>query len=790
MRLVERSVIHSKRGRELVVALVFLMTLMGCNVTKNFKPNEYLLIKNRVRVAKYNIPVGNLEDYFQQRPNVKMFGIFRSNIAFYNLGSKGEDSKFKTWLRTKIGTAPVMLDTSLVSLTARQMCVYLANIGYFHSIVSDSVIIKKKKVTVVYKVYPAQPYTIKHISYAIPDTQLANFVYRDTSKCLIKRGANFNSYFIDDERSRITNNLLNHGFYRFNSNYIVFRVDSNFKQHKMDVKVEITNPVVPSFDDFTTVRQVPHKRYFINRIYIYPEFDHLQSFTGTYDTLVKTYTNPEKKHEPNNYYFLLKDRFKVKPRTIAQSIFITPESNYNLLDVDKTYTQVSSLQVFKYLNIAFREPPETETNKKNDLIDCHVELARAPPQSFTSSVDGTNSGGAFGAQGSIGYINRNIFRGAQLLKINFTGSLQMQASGGLSDKSFFNVIELGATAGITFPQFILPIKPERISKYFKPKTIISIGYNYQHQFYYDRHISNISFGYTWLQKGKINHVLNPVEVSLVKLFAQPELKELIDSFPDAKLHSQYSDHMVAGLRYTFTLTNQQINKVKDFMYIRANFETGGNLIYGIQKLFNAPKHNDLYYSLFGLPYSQYVRPTIDARYYDVMGDQFSLVYRLYAGIGIPYGNSNVLPFEKSFFAGGANGMRGWKMYTLGPGSYKNPLNEISYNQIGDMQLEANIEYRFPVFDWIRGAVFVDAGNIWLLQESKFLPGGKFLFPGFLGQIGIDAGLGLRLDFDFFVIRIDPAIPIRVPSYPEPDRWYFNKMQLGDIIWNFGIGYPF
>ena len=194
--------------------------------------------------------------------------------------------------------------------------------------------------------------------------------------------------------------------------------------------------------------------------------------------------------------------------------------------------------------------------------------------------------------------------------------------------------------------------------------------------------------------------------------------------------------------------------------------------------------------LFGLPYAQYVRPDFDFRYYNIFPNKFSLVYRFYGGIGIPYGNSTLLPFEKAFFSGGANGMRGWKMYTLGPGSFTSVDAGTTFNQIGDIQLEANIEYRFPVYSWIRGALFLDAGNIWLLQESQSLPGGKFKFPDFFKQIGLDAGIGLRLDFEFFIFRIDPAIRLYVPSYPKNDRWYFNKMQLKDIVWNFGIGYPF
>jgi outer membrane protein assembly factor BamA len=194
--------------------------------------------------------------------------------------------------------------------------------------------------------------------------------------------------------------------------------------------------------------------------------------------------------------------------------------------------------------------------------------------------------------------------------------------------------------------------------------------------------------------------------------------------------------------------------------------------------------------LFGLPYAQYVRPDLDFRYYFIYPNHFSLVCRFYGGIGIPYGNSTLLPFEKAFFSGGANGMRGWKMYSLGPGTYKNTNPNATFNQIGDIQLEANVEYRFPVYEWIRGAFFIDAGNIWLLKDSKDLPGGKFTFPGFLTQIGVDAGIGIRADFDFFIFRFDPSIRVYDPSYPKGDRWYLGKMQLGDILWNFGIGYPF
>ncbi len=774
-----------------MAALLMLGAIMiaGCNVTKNFDSREYLLIKNKIRIHQNEISGDDLEAYLQQHPNKKLFGLFRTNIAVYNAASKGDDTKFKKWLRTKIGSAPVILDTSLVSVTAKQMQLYLANKGYFKSTINDTVIIKKKKATVIYDVKLAKPYLVRNIAYMIPDTQVARYIYHDSTKCLVRKGRNYDAYLIDNERTRITNYLLNNGFYRFNSSHVFFRIDTNLLNNRADVIIEITNPVIPSFDDFTTVQQVPHKRYFFNRIYIYPEYDHLKTITEPYDTLVQTFSSTVKSQPPVTYYFLYQRKFKIRPRTITQSIFITPGGHYNLMDVNQSYAQLSSLQVFNYINMEFREPPATESNPKRNKVDCHLELTRSQAQSFTTTLDGTNSAGAFGVQGSLGYQHRNIFGGAQLLRLNLTGSLQMQASDG-GDGSFFNVIELGANAGITFPQFLLPIKPERFSKYFKPKTTVSVGYNFQHQQHYDRHISNISFGYSWQQNEKLKHVLNPVEISLVKVFPDAYFDSIINNEPDARLRNQYTDHLVAGLKYTLTFNNQQINKIKDFIYLRSNIETGGNLIYAVDEIFKVKKDPGSAYKLFGLPYSQYFRPDIDIRYYNLHRNNYSVVYRFYGGIGIPYGNSTLLPFEKAFFAGGANGMRGWKMYTLGPGTYHSDNTENTFNQIGDIQLEANIEYRFPMYDWIRGALFIDIGNIWLLQETADLPGGKFKFPGFMSELGIDAGFGIRLDFDFFIVRLDPAIPIRVPSYPKDDRWYFNKMQLGDIVWNFGIGYPF
>jgi outer membrane protein assembly factor BamA len=774
----------------LPVLLLPVLLLGACNVTKHLPKNEYLLVKNKFTIDNSKISADDLGGYLQQLPNDKLFGLFRTNIALYNMGSKGKDSKFKKWLRTKVGSAPVILDTSLVAISRKQMKLFLNNKGYFQSVVTDSIAYHKKKATAHFVIRSGQPYTFRSLKYLIPDTQLASYVFLDTSRSLIRTKANYDAYLLDDERTRITNNLLNQGYYHFNPGFIVFRLDSTLNKHQMDVLMEIINPVIPSLTGFGMVAQVPHKRYFINNIYIYPEFDNLGVDSLSYDTLVATYETPFKNRASITYYFLSNKKFRLKPRTMAQNVLVEPGKEYTLKDVTKTYSQLNGLQVFKYVSIGFEDVLAPPGSPYPDVIDCNIKLARSSGNAISFSTDATNSAGAFGMSGTVGYQNKNIFTGAQLLKFSVNATAQMQAGGGSS--ALFNTMEFGANVSLTFPQFLIPVKPERFSKEFKPKTILTLGYNFQSKLdpKYIRNMFNASFGYSWIQNEKLTHILNPIELLFVNVNPSPEFTRQLDSLQDQRLKSQYTSHVVAGLRYTLTFSNQKLKKGKDFFYIRSNLETGGNLIYGISSLLNSPKNADGSYMILGSPYAQYVRPDLDLRYYRTFRNTQSVVTRFYGGIAIPYGNSDAVPFEKAFMAGGANDLRGWKIGYLGPGTYNNDTSSQAFSQIGDIQLQVDLEYRFPISGFLKGALFTDIGNIWLLRESPDLPGGKFNFDTFYKQVGIDVGFGIRLDFDFFIFRLDPAIPVRVPSYLENNGWYFSQWQLKDIIWNFGIGYPF
>jgi outer membrane protein assembly factor BamA len=766
-----------------------VLLFQGCNVTKPIPKGEYLLIKSKFRIRPNVVSSDDLSGYLLQEPNPKLFGMFRANIAFYNWGNKGKDSKFKKWLRTKPGRAPVLLDTAMVSSAKKQMGLYLSNKGYFHASVRDSIVRAKKKATVIYVIRPNQPYTFRSIRYAIADTVLAGYVYRDTTRSLIHRGKNYDTYLMDEERTRIVHALMDHGYFRFSSTYIRFLVDSSYNTRKMDVTIEIRNPIIPSLDFLGTFTETRHARYQISKIMIFPEYSLLQSDTLHYDTLSTTYRTSKRDTTGSTYHFLYNGKLKLKPRTIAQSVFIKSGTYYNRTDVSQTYSQLASLQLFNYMNIQFTDASGTGRESR-DKLDCRILLSRVPVHSFSVSTDGTNSAGAFGVQGNLVYANKNLFRGAQLFKISLSGAVQAQGNvGNESAGGLFNTIDLGASTSLTFPQFLIPVRPETFSKKFKPRTTISLGYNFQRKPDYDRHITNATFGYSWNQNDKLKHTLNIAEISMVKIFPDSSFTAYLNTLTDKRLKNQYTDHLVAGMRYTLTYNGQDVNNVKDFAYIRSNFETGGNLLYAINELANTPK-TESYYTVFGVPYAQYVRPDLDVRFYHIISKASSIVSRFYGGIAIPYGNVNAVPFEKAFFAGGANDIRGWKMGSLGPGRYHNDTIGNAYDQTGDMQLQVNLEYRFSVYKQFRSAFFLDIGNVWLLRDSPDLPGGQFEWNYLIPDLAVDVGIGLRADFDYFIIRLDPAVPIRVPYYFENNHWYIGKLGLSDIIWNFGIGYPF
>jgi outer membrane protein assembly factor BamA len=406
-------------------------------------------------------------------------------------------------------------------------------------------------------------------------------------------------------------------------------------------------------------------------------------------------------------------------------------------------------------------------------------------------LEGTNSGGDLGLRGGLVFSNKNLFKGAEVLRLRFNGGIEAQhiskvAIGDNTSSSIFNTTELGVDANIYFPRFLSPVALRTFAKEYQPKTNVSIGFSDQKRTYYSRTILKAAFGYDWMTKPTIQHLFTPVNLSSVKVNPSPAFQEYLDEQSNQRFKDQYSDHLIFSAKYSFIFNNQNVNKLNDFIYYRANIESAGNILAIFNKTPLLDPVND-YHTLLGIRYSQYLKFDHDFRYYHLLTSEHRIIFRTMMGIGLPYGNSEEMPFEQSFYAGGANGMRGWKLRQLGPGSFS---GSVDIERIGDVQLEFNVEYRFPVWEYLKGALFVDAGNIWTLQEKPYYTNGSFDVKTFYEELAIDAGIGFRFDFSFFIFRLDTAIPLRDPEYSKDQRWRFKTLQFNQLVWNFGIGYPF
>ena len=442
------------------------------------------------------------------------------------------------------------------------------------------------------------------------------------------------------------------------------------------------------------------------------------------------------------------------------------------------------------MNISF----DTIPNDTLNLLDCKITMRQNDQHSYSVQAEGTHSDGDLGIKGSLSYTNKNIFHGAEILQISLRGGLEAQTVIQVDDpstKSVFNTRELGISASLQFPRFLSPIPLHNFARDYQPSTSLSLGFSSQIRYYYSRYITSASFGYDWKSNTQLRHTLTPVYLNSVKVAnVNPVFQAYLDQETNQRKKDQYTSHLSLGASYSLIYNTQNINQEGSFIYLRADLESSGNLL----SLFNNTKvmtENNGHHELFGIPYAQYLRGSFDIRQHIDIGKESWLVFREFIGIGFPYGNSNDLPFERSFYAGGANGLRGWLYRGVGPGGYNPPPDYDDFERIGDMQLELNAELRFPLYNIINGAIFADAGNIWTYFPNPYMPNSEFRFDSFYKQIAFDAGLGIRLDVSFLILRVDIAYALRNP-YPDDSGSYWRVFEspFNNLRLQWGIGYPF
>ena len=760
------------------VFATIILLLSGCNTTKYVPENERLLSKVKINNSENETSKQEIKLYIRQQENVKILGFWKLYLGIYNLSGQNEEKGINKWFR-KIGEEPVIFDSTMIDVSLEQMKLFFNNQGYYMVEVSDTVVYpSKKKAKVIYNIKAGSRYRIKDVSYKIEDDSLRNLILADTINTLLRRGRPFSVELHNRERERITRNLVNQGFYSFSKEYIYFNVDSLHGNYTVSDTMIVMKPVKQSDTDLDY-----HTRYSIRDVsflvggdshnLIYEGLDSLKAF-DTWNYM--------------GYNIIYANKLDFNPNVLINSNYINKGDIYRADLVERTRLLLNSLRLFRFINIRFEEIENAFDDNGNKQIDCIIHLIQGNNQSYSFDIEGTNSSGNLGAAGSLKYQHKNIFNGAELFSTSLRLARQDQFV--KKEETLFNTVEIGGDASVVFPKFILPIRIEKFRQRFNPYTNVSISYNYQSRPDYTRTIASARVGYSWRASQNTTHSFSLIDFNLVNIpHVSPDFWKYITN--STFLQYAYEDHLILNTNYTVIYNQQTLeNANRNFWYIRYNIESAGNLLNLLVPL-NSKQPNEDYYNLFGIRYAQYIKSEIDLRYNQRINRLTSVVYRVFGGVGIPYGNLNILPFEKRYFSGGAYSLRAWPVRGLGPGSNKGVESNF-YNQTADIKLEANLEYRFKLFWILEGAFYLDAGNIWDIRSETAREGGLFKLNEFYKQIAIGTGFGMRFDFKYFIFRLDPGLKIYDPSEKSGERWipFSRSFTNNDFAFNFAIGYPF
>jgi outer membrane protein assembly factor BamA len=750
-----------------------------------------MLLSNSYRIKDGRIKQSDISSFYLQKPNKRVLGV-RIYAHAYNFGTLFRDSSWMNRLFTEtIGEPPVIYDSTMVDKTFANIRQHLENMGYFDVELKARITEypKMKALKVTYLIYPHEPYRIGNIKLDIKDPELRAYAMINFNKRIIHEGDIFSVEDLKLERERLVNSLQNAGYYYFNKEQVLVEADSNNGNHRIDLNIKLLPMKVRSSENPDSIIERKNRRYRLRNIYIYPEMNEMSEDLPT-DTTIIVYS--QDKHKENRYIFIHKKDFVINPKVILNALFIKPNNFYKKSDFNETYRALSSLNVYRFINIKVSDV--SEDTAQYGQLDCIVQLSRSPRFDISTDTQLKNTGGDLGIEQGFGFTNRNTFKNAEILKVGLRGALEVQSATNVQNPEpilkIFNTFEAGINVSLELPRFLAPIRRERFSRYFKPKTRIKIGYNFQKRPDYTRTIVDINFGYFWQPSYKTNHLLNPIEISGVKIYPEPEFQDIIDKYNDPRIKYSYQDHLVLGMSYAFIFHERIGRQRKPYHYFFGKFELGGLPYSWFSTWFGNEKDSLGQHWVGGLPYTQFFRLEADYRYYlPSWSTDIINVFRANFGIGVPMGGSVTVPFEKSFYIGGDNSLRAWVLGTLGPGAHKSSGK--TFEMTGDMKIEFNYELRFGLGGDFEGAFFVDAGNIWLLKESKELPNGVFHFDTFIPQFAADFGVGIRYDISFLVIRFDVALPMYQPYRNPGDRWSVSNENSKVIAgWNFAIGYPF
>lgn len=708
-----------------------------------------------------------LKSTLRPKPNSSILGL-RPKLYIYNLaGTPKKEKGWRHWLKTKVGEPPVLYSQVDLEYSKSVLQNFSENSGYFNTKTEADSTRHGKKVTAEYIVKPGKQYKIREVKFPTDSSVISTAILRTSRRSLLKKDNGYSLDAIKEERVRIDARLKEKGYFYFNPDYIKVQVDSTVADHQVDLIVKVK-------DETPKLAETPFK---INRIIVYP------NYTIGSDSLKPDYTSIKK----YNDFTIIDPENLFKPRIFDRALYFKKEDLYNRTNHNLSLNRLVNLGTFKFVKNQFK-PSDTLGN----YLDAYYYLTPLPKKSLRLEVLAkTNSANYTGTELNINWSNRNTFRGAELLTISAFGGVEVQVSG--LNKGF-NVYRVGTEANLVWPRFVSPFKL-RSSSGFVPKTKATLGYEFQNRTkLYSLQTFKGSFGYLWKASEKKEHLLNLTEIT----YASPQnvtplYREQIVANPS--LGKVIEKQLIFGPTYSYTYTNTLERRRKNTFYYKGSLDLAGNIA-GLVTGANIKKGDTI--KLFDVPFSQFIKLENDFRHYLKLGPDSQLASRIIVGAGFAYGNSNELPFIKQFFIGGTNSLRAFRARSIGPGTYDGSATTSSFlaDQSGDLKLEFNTEYRAKIYGLVKGALFVDAGNIWLLKDNPEKPGAKFS-KKFMNEIAVGTGAGLRFDFTFLILRTDLAFPIRKPYLPDGQRWVLDQINFGNRTWrkenlvfNLAIGYPF
>lgn len=756
-------------------------TVVSCSNTRFLKEGQMLYTGAKVKIENDTISKKEkkdlqtaLEESLTPKPNSTFLGM-RPKLYFYNIAKEPKKDKgFNYWLKYKIGEKPVLLGDVDREFNKNIIENYSENKGYFNAKASYDTVSKNKKAQVIYTLRPGSRYLIDGVKFQKDSTLVNQEIQGLTKRTFLKNGKPFDLDVIKAERERIDNGLKERGFYYFHPDNIIVQADSTVsKNHKVELNVKLKD----NTPDLAT------QQFSIDKVIVFPNYN-------IQDVKEGKYSIPMDKDSLSKYAFddiyVIDPQHKFKPKIFDRALYFKKGDLYNRSNHNLTLNRLISLGVFKFVKNEF-----IVSDSLSHKFDAYYLLTPRQIQSLRLEALGrTNSANYAGSELNLNWTHRNFFRGAEQFKAAIFGAFDFQM-GGSQDAN--NIFRAGANAQLSIPRIVAPFRFHSSSE-FVPRTNITLGYEFQNRTkYYTLNNFTASFGYLWKENARKEHDLKVIDITLVSPANVTE-EYKIKSAENPAMQRIVDRQLIFGPTYSFTYTNTMLPKTNT-VYYKGTLDLAGNIT-GLAT--GADVKKDKEKKIFGIPFSQYVKIENDFRFYHKFTEKSSLATRFIGGIAYPYGNSEFIPFSKQFFSGGSNSIRAFRARTLGPGSFDPRTLEPGtyFDQSGDIKLELNAEYRANLYKFLNAAVFVDAGNIWLLHDDKDRPGAKFS-KDFLNEIAVGAGVGLRLDFSILILRLDLAMPLRVPYYQKGDRWAFDKINFGDSSWrkdnlvlNIAIGYPF